>query len=182
MGLCPPADVCILVSKTANRYTACLHMRVCMPTTLMDSCPVFAEPYHQPCFNILHIPCGAFPGRKKPNTHAGQHAHLHSTSEVQIYYLHLSAFSSDLYTHTHTLVPLAFSHWHASFHNHYYRVMFVWYAVDFFPLASWPYKLLSGPQLGITHTTLFVGKLCSPQCALNAFSCLEKRREGKRRK
>lgn len=64
--------------------------------------------------------------------------------------------------------------------------MFVWYAVNFFPLAcsSWPYKLLSGPQLGITHTTLFVGKKIEVMSTTMCTQCLlvsweEKGREEK---
>lgn len=53
-----------MFSTTADRYTARLHIRVCVPTALMDSCPE----------------CGACPDRQKPNTHAGQYAHLHTTA------------------------------------------------------------------------------------------------------
>lgn len=59
-------------------------------------------------FNILCVPCGAFPGRRKPNTYAGQHAHLHTaTGPDTIFYFYLSTHThTHAQTHTHTLIPL----------------------------------------------------------------------------
>lgn len=47
-------------------------------------------------FHILCILCGAFPDHRKPNTHAGEHAHLLTTTSSDIISL----------PHTHTLIPL----------------------------------------------------------------------------
>lgn len=49
-------------------------------------------------FHILCILCGAFPDHRKPNTHAGEHAHLLTTTSSDIISLP--------HTHTHSYLSL----------------------------------------------------------------------------
>lgn len=76
-------------------HTDPLHVRVCRST---GSCPeASAEFYHRP--RVL------FSGHTKPNTHAGQRAHLHTTTSLDT--IILSSYDSVSFslghTHTHTL-------------------------------------------------------------------------------